>query len=107
MPPRPLTKSTLSRPDIASALSSILKLPSSQGRKLLDAVVAVIKQKVAAGHRVEIRGFVTMQRKLVKARTARNPLTGAAVQTTDHYVVKATASPRFLKTEKRAKKGVK
>lgn len=104
MPPRPRPP-TLSRPDIALALSSLLKLPRSQGRRVLDAVVAVIKQKVAAGHRVELRGFATLQRKLVRSRKARNPLTGEAVQTVDHYVVKATASPRFLKDHK--KKGSK
>lgn len=96
-------KPVLSRADIIGDIAVALKLPKSRSRAVLAAVLKAIKTRVAAGHKVELRGFATLNAKLVKAHKARNPQTGEAVNVTTHYVGHIKCSPVFLGRKKKVK----
>lgn len=98
-------KPTLSRPDIADAVASKLRLSQNKARKLVDVVLAVVKEKVKLGHKVELRGFVVLQVKNVKARVGRNPATGEKVDVAAKQKVVAKASPHFLGAGRQGRKG--
>ncbi len=46
---------------------------------VVDAFLDAVKDALARGHNIEIRGFGTFKLRHRKARTARNPRTGEAV----------------------------
>jgi integration host factor subunit beta len=48
--------------------------------KLVNAILTEITTAMARGDRVELRGFGTFSVKTWRARTARNPRTGASVE---------------------------
>jgi DNA-binding protein HU-beta len=60
-----------------------------EAAKAVDAVIDTIMRAVVAGEKVAIAGFGNFDKVVRKARTARNPLTGATVK------VKATSVPKF------------
>jgi len=47
---------------------------------MLDAILDRASNALAAGDRVELRGFGIFEAKETKARTGRNPATGAAIE---------------------------
>jgi DNA-binding protein HU-beta len=55
----------------------------------LDAVIETVYQNVAKGEKVALTGFGIFEKRDRRARTARNPATGASVK------VKATSVPAF------------
>jgi DNA-binding protein HU-beta len=60
-----------------------------QAGTALDAVLDTIYANVAKGEKVALTGFGTFEKRVRRARTARNPATGEAVR------VKRTAVPAF------------
>src|SRR4051794_36048375 len=55
----------------------------------VEAVLDTITRAVAAGEKVAITGFGVFEKQVRKARTGRNPQTGAVVK------IKATSVPKF------------
>lgn len=69
-----------------AALTSSTKL---QSEMILDATLEVIQKAVSKGDEVKLVGFGTFGRASRKARSGRNPKTGAAVQ------IPGSRVPRF------------
>lgn len=89
-------KPTLSRPDVAAAVAAYLGVTATQGRVALDGVIAVLRQLLAAGHAIELRGFGNMRVRWVKPHRAVNPKTRAPVAVPGRNVVVVTPSSVFL-----------
>lgn len=66
--------------DLAADVAEALGIPKTHGRDVVDAVLASIEERVANKEVVTLRGFGTFKTKTTKARTGRNPQTGAEIQ---------------------------
>jgi DNA-binding protein HU-beta len=75
--------------ELIDAIADRLGADKRAASEAVDAVVDTITRAVAAGEKVAITGFGVFERQIRKARTARNPRTGALVQ------LKKTAVPKF------------
>ena len=62
---------------------------------VLEAFIQLLMTKVTAGEKVLITNFATFKRRIVKARTHRNPKTDAPVTVAAHYKVYAETMPAF------------
>ncbi len=58
----------------------------------IDGITRVIKQQLAAGQDVTIRGFGTFRRTTCKERPGRNINTGEAIVIPEHYAAKFVSS---------------
>ena len=78
-------------------LATKTKLTKVQSEMVLDATLEIIQEAVAEGEGVKLVGFGTFGISSRKARTGRNPQTGAEIQ------IPATKTPGFTagKTIKR------
>lgn len=54
--------------------------------RIVNSIFSEITNAMAAGHRVELRGFGAFSVKKREARTGRNPRTGEAVQVEQKHV---------------------
>ncbi len=82
--------SSVNRAALIDRLSQQLPyLPPSQVEKAVKSMLAHMIATLAAGERIEIRGFGAFRLNHHGARTGRNPRTGQAV------AVAARAAPRF------------
>jgi integration host factor subunit beta len=61
-------------------------LPPHDIDRIVDAILDTITDALTRGHRVELRGFGTFAVKKRRARTGRNPRTGAPVAMTEKAV---------------------
>jgi DNA-binding protein HU-beta len=89
----------MNKSDLVDALSFMTGMTKADAAKALDALFGtdgVIAETLKKGERVQITGFGTFEAKLRKARTGRNPRTGATIQ------IAASKTPGF-----RAGKGLK
>jgi DNA-binding protein HU-beta len=89
----------MNKSDLVDALSAKTGMTKADAAKALDALFGtdgVIAETLKKGGRVQITGFGTFEAKLRKARTGRNPRTGATIQ------IAASKTPGF-----RAGKGLK
>lgn len=64
--------------------------------QVLDNAIQGLQIAVSGGKRVEIRGFLIMDSKLVPERIGRNPKTGDAVTVKSHRKIRVKLSPGFL-----------
>lgn len=74
--------------DIAKEIAKALGRPVTHVEPLLEAYLKAIKDRLAAGEDIEIRGFGSFRRRIRKAHPGRNPRTGVVVVVPEHYVVK-------------------
>jgi nucleoid DNA-binding protein len=72
------TKTT--RTDVIDAVSSARGMTKKDAAAVLDAALAVIRQHVENGRTVTLTGVGTFAPRHRKARTGRNPQTGAPVE---------------------------
>jgi DNA-binding protein HU-beta len=79
----------VNKAELIDAIADRLGADKRAASEAVDAVVDTITRAVAAGEKVAITGFGVFERQIRKARTARNPRTGAIVQ------LKKTAVPKF------------
>jgi DNA-binding protein HU-beta len=79
----------VNKAELIDAIADRLGADKRAASDAVDAVVDTITRAVAAGEKVAITGFGVFERSIRKARTARNPRTGALVQ------LKKTAVPKF------------
>ena len=79
----------MNKSELIDALAAQLQGSKKDATTAVDSVLDHITRSVVAGEKVALAGFGTFQRVARKARTARNPLTGAAVK------VKATSVIKF------------
>jgi len=79
----------VNKSELIDALAVQLQGSKKDATTAVEAVLDHITRAVVAGDKVALAGFGTFQKVARKARTARNPLTGAAVK------VKATSVIKF------------
>jgi nucleoid DNA-binding protein len=70
---------TLTRRQIALALSAETGLTVAQTRRVVSGTIDRIAGALAAGERVELRRLGIFERRPTRARSGRNPRTGEAV----------------------------
>lgn len=63
--------------------------------KVLDGILDVIPMAVAAGERIEIKGFGTFEAIHRPARTGRNPQTGAPLEIAESWAPKFSPGSTF------------
>jgi len=83
-----------------SALASRAGVSNTEADKVLGALQEVVVEQVAGGEKVQITGFLSVERVERAARTGRNPATGAELQIPAGYGVKVTAGSSLKKAVK-------
>jgi integration host factor subunit beta len=74
--------------DAVSAIYGKTGMSRKEVGRVLDVFVNEVKEALARGHVIELRGFGTFEVKVRKARSnARNPKTGEAVSVRSHGIV--------------------
>ena len=90
----------MNKSELVDALADRTGMTKADAGKAMDALFAtddgILASALASGDRVQITGFGTFEAKQRKARTGRNPRTGATIQ------IAASKTPSF-----RAGKGLK
>ena len=79
----------MNKAQLVEKIASETKMTKAQTEILLDHTLGAIKKVVAKGDDVKLVGFGTFSRGKRKARTGRNPQTGAAL------TIPASKVPRF------------
>lgn len=79
----------MNKAQLVEKVASEAKLPKAQAEMILDHTLEAIKKAVSKGDDVKLVGFGTFSRGKRKARTGRNPQTGATIS------IPASKVPRF------------
>jgi DNA-binding protein HU-beta len=79
----------VNKAELIDAIAERLEADRRSATNAVEAVLDTITRAVAGGEKVAITGFGVFEKSLRKARTGRNPQTGAVVK------IKATAVPKF------------
>ena len=79
----------MNKAQLVEKIATETKLTKAQTEQILDQALETIKKTVAKGDDVKLVGFGTFSRGKRKARTGRNPQTGAAI------TIPASKVPRF------------
>ena len=87
--------STVNRADLVEKVAATLNVSKKDATAAVDAVFDGIVAAVAKGDKVAISGFGIFKKNARKARTARNPRTGATVKVAATSVPKFTAGAEF------------
>lgn len=72
----------MNRSDLINALKDKVDLSRKEAGKVVDTFFDALKETLAKGDRVEIRGFGSFSVKNYKPYTGRNPKTGIQIQVT-------------------------
>jgi DNA-binding protein HU-beta len=78
----------VNKSELIDALAAQLQGSKKDATTAVESVLDHITRSVIAGEKVALAGFGTFQKVARKARTARNPLTGAAVKVKATHVIK-------------------
>jgi DNA-binding protein HU-beta len=70
----------MNKSDLVSAIAKQAELTKNDADKALKAVIETIIEGLNKGNKISLLGFGTFSMKKVKARTGRNPATGATIQ---------------------------
>lgn len=79
----------MNKAQLVEKIAGESKLPKAQAEVILDKTIEIIKKAVSKGDDVKLVGFGTFSRGKRKARTGRNPQTGAKI------TIPASKVPRF------------
>ena len=85
----------ITKADIVNAVATKTGLTKIEIKKVIDETFETIIHSVSEGKRIELRGFGVFKSKKRKARMARNPKTGIAVELKERNVPVFKASPDF------------
>ncbi len=69
----------MTKPELIDSVASATGQTKSEIERTLDAFLDRASNALASGDRLELRGFGIFEAKETKARTGRNPATGAAI----------------------------
>lgn len=72
----------MNRSDLINALKDKVALSRKEAGKVVDTFFDALKETLANGDRVEIRGFGSFSVKNYKPYTGRNPKTGVQIEVT-------------------------
>lgn len=85
--------------DLVESVYQNSKYEKKEILQVTDCLIDELKKSLARGFTIELRGFGTFEARLRKGRTAaRNPKTGAAVQSRAHYVAAFRAGRELKKS---------
>ena len=70
----------MNKSELVSAIATKTNMSKNQVENYLDVTLSIIQKTVSKGEEVKIVGFGSFTRALRKAKTARNPKTGATVK---------------------------
>ena len=70
----------MNKSELVSAIANKTNMSKTQIESYLDVTLAIIQKTVSKGEDVKIVGFGAFSRTMRKAKTARNPKTGATVK---------------------------
>jgi DNA-binding protein HU-beta len=79
----------VNKAELIDAIADRLGADKRAANNAVEAVLDTITRAVASGEKVAITGFGVFEKQVRKARTGRNPQTGAVVK------IKATSVPKF------------
>ena len=79
----------MGKADLIDAVAKATELTKKDAAAALEACICEIEKALKKGMKVQITGFGSFEAAKRKARTARNPQTGAAIK------IPATTVPRF------------
>ncbi|MFL6240944.1 MAG: HU family DNA-binding protein [Actinomycetes bacterium] len=79
----------MNKAELIDQIADRLGADKRAANNAVEAVLDTITRAVAAGEKVAITGFGVFEKQVRKARTGRNPQTGAVVK------IKATSVPKF------------
>jgi DNA-binding protein HU-beta len=83
-----------------SAVASRAGVTNAEADKVLSALQETLVDQVASGEKVQITGFLSVERVERAARTGRNPATGEELQIPAGYGVKISAGSALKKAVK-------
>lgn len=83
------------RSEFVAEVATKSDLSQTKTNDVLDAVFAVLSESVAAGEKVSIPGWLSVERTERAARTGRNPQTGETIQIAAGYGVKISAGSKL------------
>jgi nucleoid DNA-binding protein len=86
----------MTKADIVDEIAKATGLTKIETKAVVDGVFASIINAIAAGKRIELRGFGVFKHKSRKPRMARNPKTGDLVPLEQRFVPIFKPSPEFL-----------
>ena len=81
----------MNKQDLIAKIAQDTGLPKSSAAAAVDSFFEGITKSLKKGHPITFVGFGTFKTAQRKARTARNPQTGAAIKIPKRRVVKFTA----------------
>lgn len=70
----------MTKPQLIDSVATATGQTKSDIERTLEAILESASNALASGERVELRGFGIFEAKGTKARTGRNPATGATIQ---------------------------
>ncbi len=89
----------MNKQDIINVVgSTIASLTKAEAELAVGTVFAEIETALARGEEVRVTGFGTFKRVATKARTCRNPHTGATVEVPAGHKAKFKASSKLILT---------
>ena len=80
----------MNKGELVEEVSGEVGLSKRETQKTIDAIIGTIEDTLAAGEKVTLVGFGTFGVRERKARTGRNPRTGASIQ------IPAKRVPKFV-----------
>lgn len=95
----------MNKGDLIDAMAGAAKISKVQAGHALEALVGGITSSLKRGGRVTLVGFGTFSTSNRKARTGRNPQTGAPLKIAARRVVKFAAGSQLKRTVNKAKGG--
>ncbi len=90
----------MNKAELVEAVAADSGATKSTVAEVLRAFEDVVVRNVAQGEKVVLSGFVAFERVQRKARTARNPQTGEAIQVSASRAPKVTIGSTFKKAVK-------
>ena len=70
----------MTKPQLVESVCKATEQSKAEVERTLDAIIERAAAALASGDRVELRGFGIFEAKETKARTGRNPATGASIE---------------------------
>ena len=86
----------ITRADIAQDISKATGIPAYKVGPLLESYFNAIKEALAQGKDIELRGFGAFRRRLRKGHMALNPRTGCRIPIPAHWVVKFRPAEKLM-----------
>lgn len=85
----------MNKQDLIDSIAKSTELSKSKVNEVLDTFLANVKTSVKKGNAVQLVGFGTWKKSKRKARTGRNPQTGATIKIAARNTVRFTPGKAF------------